>query len=97
MDKFEEKMKMMMGMSEEERMKALEMKKKMCVCPGCPSYNECAKNGTELLYCALGKSPACITEMKGCTCPACPITPDMGLKNQYFCTRGSEKEQREKQ
>jgi len=91
-DKFEEMMEKMSGLSEEERMKSMEDKKGMCTCINCPSYNECAKEGTELLFCAKGKSPSCITDEKGCICPSCPITPMMGLKNGYYCTKGSEKE-----
>lgn len=94
MDKFEEMMQKMMGLSDEERMKAIEEKKPMCICAKCPSYNDCAKGKNELLYCATGKSPECITEEKGCICPTCPLTEAMDLKNGYFCTKGSEKEQR---
>jgi hypothetical protein len=94
MDKFEE---MMMKMKDipEEKMKEMMMKNmKLCTCPQCPSYNGCAKEEKELLYCATGKSQGCITGEKGCICGSCPVTPKMGLKHGYFCTRGSEKEQR---
>ena len=72
----------------------IEEKKDLCICGGCPSYNNCAKEEQELLYCSLGKSPACIIKENGCICPSCPVTDQMGLKNEFFCTRGSEKEQR---
>ncbi|UCG37560.1 MAG: DUF2769 domain-containing protein [Candidatus Bathyarchaeota archaeon] len=85
---------MMAKMSGEEMQKAIEAKKKLCICRDCPSYNECAKESNELLYCAIGKSPKCITGEVGCICPGCPVTEQMGLKSEYFCTRGSEKEQR---
>lgn len=94
MDKFEEAMQAMSKLSDEEKMKMLEEKKKACICADCPSYNECAKAKNELLYCAIGKSPECVTEEKGCICPTCPLTEELGLKNGYFCTRGSEKELR---
>lgn len=48
MDKFEEMMQMMQGMSEEERMQSIQEKKNICTCAGCPSYNECAQQGNEL-------------------------------------------------
>jgi hypothetical protein len=94
MDKFEETMQMMSRMTEEERKKATKSDKALCVCPNCPTYNECAQEKGELLYCRLGKSPACITEELGCICPSCPVVEKMGLKNEYFCTKGTEKEQR---
>ena len=94
MDKFEEMMQMMSQMTEEERMKAIEANKAFCTCPDCPTYNKCAQEKGELFYCALGKSPACITEELGCICPACPVTEKMGLTHEYFCTKGTEREQR---
>jgi hypothetical protein len=82
LDKFVEAMQMMAKMTDEEKMK------------GCPSYNDCAKEKGEVLYCSLGASPTCITKATVCICAGCPVTSKMGLKNQYFCTKGSEKEQR---
>ncbi len=87
MDKFEK-------MTEEERKKAIKENKKLCSCPDCPTYNECAKEKRELVYCASGKSQACITKESGCICPACPITEMMGLTKDYFCVRGTESQQR---
>ena len=95
LDKFEQAMEQMSQMTQEDRMKMVESKKKLCVCGGCPTYNDCARKKKELLFCALGKSQVCITEERGCICPSCPLTEQMGLKNQFFCTRGSEKDQRE--
>ncbi len=94
MDKFEETMQMMSKMTEKERMKAVEDNKGLCICPDCPTYNECAQKKGEVFYCGLGRSPACVTKEEGCICPACPITEKMGLTNLYFCTRGTEREQR---
>tara|TARA_Y100000310_G_C20648240_1_gene797875 strand:+ start:1712 stop:1981 length:270 start_codon:yes stop_codon:yes gene_type:complete len=84
-------------------MEDMEEKKKqvleMCTCAGCPSWKDCSQESgdggeMELGYCfpTIGKSK-CITEEKGCICPSCPVTEKMGLKNQYFCTKGSEMEQ----
>jgi hypothetical protein len=94
LDKFEEMMKMMSDMTEKERMKAIADNKALCICPDCPTYNECAQKKGEAFYCALGRSPTCITKEAGCICAACPITEKVGLINEYFCTKGSEKEQR---
>jgi hypothetical protein len=94
MDKFEEKMKAMMEMPPEERAKAVENLKARCPCPTCSSYNDCAKNAAETLFCSTGKSFMCISDEKGCICPKCPIYEEMGLKYTFFCTRGAEKAQR---
>ncbi|WP_440951433.1 DUF2769 domain-containing protein [Methanosphaerula subterraneus] len=68
--------------------------KSQCICPDCPTYNDCARNGTELLYCIEGRSSTCITENLGCICPVCPLTSELGLLNLTFCLLGSEQEQR---
>ena len=94
MDKFEQIMQEMANLATEERMKMIESKKELCICGDCPSYNDCASEANELLYCALGKSPSCITDEISCTCPDCPVTDQMGLKYEFFCTRGAEREQR---
>jgi hypothetical protein len=86
--------KSMESMSKEELAKTLDAKKGMCICGNCPSYDECTKNKEELLFCVIGKSECTIT-MKGCICPSCPVTSDMGLTHSYFCARGSEKQQRD--
>ena len=94
MDTFENMMQMMSKMTEEERMKTIKANKVLCVCPTCPTYNECAKEKGELFYCALGVSTTCIIQESGCICPACPITEKMGLTKDYFCIQGTESQQR---
>jgi hypothetical protein len=96
MDEFNRFLQKMSGMTEEEQKKTVEAKKALCECPNCPTYNECAEEKAELLYCIAGVSPACITEESGCICPACPVWDKIGFKNDYFCTKGTEKEQRKK-
>ncbi len=94
MDKFDETMQAMAKMSVEEKTKKVGELMNMCICPTCPTYNNCAKNNKEGLYCALGKSFMCISSEKGCLCPTCPVKAQMQLKNQSFCTRGQEAAQR---
>lgn len=62
-----------------------------CICKECPSFTDCGERGG---YCfpIMGKSN-CITEEKGCICGKCPLYAQMGLKNMYYCIRGSEKDQ----
>ncbi|QSZ67323.1 DUF2769 domain-containing protein [Methanofollis aquaemaris] len=94
MDTFEEKVRAMKNMAPEEVQAAVEKLKSMCVCQGCPSYNRCAKEGNESLFCSSGKSFMCISDEKSCICPTCPVPKEMGLKYTFFCTRGAEKAQR---
>ncbi|MCW4034517.1 MAG: DUF2769 domain-containing protein, partial [Candidatus Bathyarchaeota archaeon] len=66
----------------------------LCICPDCPTYNECAQQNKELMYCVLGASATCITKESGCICPACPLTEKLGLLHDYFCVRGTESQQK---
>ncbi|WAC05055.1 MAG: DUF2769 domain-containing protein [Methanoregula sp.] len=93
MDKFEEMMQKMAKMTDAERTMMMDKNKVLCICGKCPTYNDCAKEKTEILYCVTGKS-ACTLSKTGCICPACPITPMLGLKHAYYCTNGSEPELR---
>jgi hypothetical protein len=94
MDKLKQFLQSLSQMTEQEQTKANEAKKALCACPNCPTYNNCAQEKGELLYCIEGRSPTCITEELGCICPACPVWEKMDLKNEYFCTKGTEREQR---
>jgi hypothetical protein len=95
MDKFDQMMQTMSLMTEEERKKKIEDFSSLCICPSCPTYNKCAQEKSELLYCLLGASPRCITEEVGCICPACPVWEKTDFENEYYCTKGTEKELRE--
>lgn len=72
---------------EEKKQKVLQM----CICRSCPSWVECGEEGG-FCFPLIGKS-SCIKEEKGCVCGGCPVYAQMDLKNGYYCTRGSEKEQ----
>ncbi|TKJ30811.1 MAG: hypothetical protein CEE40_03885 [Chloroflexi bacterium B3_Chlor] len=63
----------------------------LCICPGCPSWVECGEEGG-FCHPTIGKS-GCIQEESGCSYPSCPVTEKMKLNHDYYCTRGSEKEQ----
>ena len=97
MDKFEAKVNEVMDMSEKDRNAAIEEFKKICICPTCPTYTDCARESMEGLYCVLGKS-TCETEDKGCECPNCPLAQslDVGVEKNTYCILGSEMEQRGK-
>ena len=96
MDKFEKTINEVMEMSESDRNNSIEKLKESCICPTCATYNECAADANEKLFCVTGKSMTCITERKGCECPVCPLAQslDVGVINNTYCLKGSEMEQR---
>ena len=61
-----------------------------CVCLNCPSYNECARDKSEKLYCAteVGASD-CKYHKNGCICASCPVHKNNSLNNGYYCLAGS--------
>jgi hypothetical protein len=81
----------MMAVPEEEQVRHSRRLMGMCICRDCPSYKGTGE--TQVLFCEVGKSSA-ITEERGCTCGMCPVTPQMGLTKLYYCTKGSEAQQR---
>jgi hypothetical protein len=64
----------------------------LCLCPRCPSFTDCRE---ETAFClgTTGKS-SCITREQGCLCPSCPVLDQEGLSRVYYCTRGTETDQR---
>ncbi len=96
MDKFEKLMDDVMAMSGSDRDDAIESYKKSCICHTCATYNECAAQANEKLFCVTGKSVDCIKEPKGCECPTCPLAQslDVGVEHNTYCLNGSEMEQR---
>jgi Protein of unknown function (DUF2769). len=95
MDTFEEAMQKMQKMSDAEQKKMINHLKEMCLCPGCPTYNNCMREKSEKLFCTLGKS-ACSVTKKSCLCPGCPVTSRMGLTMMFYCANGSEAQRRKK-
>ncbi|NYB27704.1 MAG: DUF2769 domain-containing protein [Methanobacteriaceae archaeon] len=96
MDDVEAFLQSLESMSPEEREEELERFKSQCICPICPTYNECAKEKGELLFCIIGESEKCITDKKDCLCPPCPFARRLSFGARYttYCMRGSEIEQR---
>jgi hypothetical protein len=93
-DMYVKMQKQMMSMPRDQVMKKIGELMKMCTCPKCPTFNECAKNAMEGLFCSMGHSFHCITENKGCICSSCPVAKMQGLTHQSFCLMGNEKSQR---
>lgn len=87
---FTEVLRELKAQRKEERWKTYNTWKRSCCCPDCPSYNECASRGQELLYCILGMSNSCIRDDRHCTCRECPLYTLLGLTGKDFCMKGSE-------
>jgi len=83
-----------MSLQKDNKKAFMEEQRIACICPKCPSYNQCADQGGELVYCITGKSPVCITQDRGCICRKCSVTPEIGLMYHDFCFKGSEVAQR---
>ncbi len=94
MVRFEDAMKMMATMSQDEMKAKIAESAKICAdfCGKCPSYTGTGEK--DLVFCAKGKSKKIKAE-KGCLCPGCPVTDAMGLRWDYYCTKGSGREQLE--
>jgi len=93
-DQFEEMLRERQSIPAEGLKKMIEVHRTRCICGTCPTYNGCMREHQELLFCEMGKSPACPADKRGCICPTCPVTGLLGLKKAYYCVRGSEREQR---
>jgi hypothetical protein len=61
---------------------------KKCICGGCPSYDDCMKGKSEMLYCARAKSGCQVTH-SGCLCGACPLASEYSLDKMYYCETGA--------
>lgn len=96
MDEFENLMEELKQMSNEKRSERIKKLENDCVCPTCPTYNDCAKEKHENVFCITGKSQDCITMELGCLCPTCPLAQKyrIGLAYNFYCNHGSEIEQR---
>ncbi len=93
MDAFESEWQKQEQMNEEQRKKETERLGMNCICPDCPTYNKCAVDRQEVLFCFKGKTD-CISDELGCICADCPVAAELDLVNLYYCTRGSEREMR---
>lgn len=59
-----------------------------CLCPGCPTYDDCMRDAGERLYCSRGKT-ACTPPPRGCICGECPVWAQYQLGTLYFCMDGA--------
>lgn len=61
-----------------------------CLCPGCPTYNECMTGKGLRLFCSRGATD-CDPTPNGCICGECPVWNEFDLGSHYFCTDGAAK------
>lgn len=61
-----------------------------CICPNCPTYNDCMKEKEQKLFCARGETE-CSPEKQGCICGECPVASEYRLSDLYFCKIGKAK------
>lgn len=59
-----------------------------CLCPGCPTYDDCMRGAGQRLYCSRGRTD-CTPAAKGCICGGCPVWSANGLSSYYFCMEGA--------
>lgn len=59
-----------------------------CLCPGCPTHDDCMKETAERLFCARGRTE-CDTSGRGCLCTGCPVSAENRLGGKYFCMEGA--------
>jgi hypothetical protein len=59
-----------------------------CMCPGCPTYNDCMREQSQRIFCARGATD-CDPDPQGCICGECAVWSEYGLGSYYFCTSGA--------
>ena len=96
MDKFEQLIHDVNELPESDRIKAVENYKGSCICQTCATYTQCAADTNQKLFCVTGKNENCITEIRGCECPTCPLAHSLnvGIIHNSYCITGSEMKQR---
>lgn len=77
----------------EERLKYVDS---VCICKSCPTYKKLGEEDDYISYCnpLRGKSKK-IKKEAGCTCASCPVWKEMNFTKLFFCTRGTEQQQKE--
>jgi len=55
-----------------------------CLCPGCPTYNDCMRDKKSRLFCSRGKTD-CKPSANGCLCGECQVWAANDLSSFYYC------------
>jgi len=59
-----------------------------CICGGCPTYNDCMRDGMQGMFCARAESDCELAE-RGCICGECPLKSEYMLTGMYYCKNGA--------
>lgn len=62
--------------------------KQKCLCPDCPSYNQCMQDKGEVLFCSSGAT-SCELEKWGCPCVRCPVQLEYHNIGLFYCEKGA--------
>lgn len=87
---FEQNIEALDRMLPEERDAKIAELTKMCICGACPTY--IGTGETVLMFCETGRSKI-IEKGNGCICPGCPVQKSLAQRWNYYCLKGSAKEQ----
>ncbi len=60
-----------------------------CICPTCPTYNDCMREKEQLLFCSRDASD-CVPKAASCLCGDCAVWAKYELVTLYFCIDGAE-------
>lgn len=62
---------------------------RICLCPGCPTFVDCAE---QVAFClsGTGSTSDCILAEHGCICNGCPVHVQQTFQGGYYCTQGAE-------
>ena len=61
-----------------------------CLCPGCPTHNECMKKNNEHFFCSRGNTE-CDIEKKGCIVVHVLYGLNTKLTDFYYCEKPRKK------
>ncbi len=88
-DKWAEIQRMYAKMEVDEQMDVMRENCELCRCTDCPSYNICARDKGERVFCIISGS-GCISDLKGCICGDCEVAQRMGMTTSRYCAEGTE-------
>jgi hypothetical protein len=62
--------------------------RELCLCPHCPTYNECMTIEEEALFCGTSITMCEDVEQQGCVCGRCTVHKEYNLLDTYYCLGG---------
>lgn len=65
-----------------------EANREECLCPHCPTYDECMTIEEEALYCGTSLTMCEDVVRQGCVCGRCDVHAAYDLVGTYFCFEG---------